>query len=164
MIRRAVFIAVLVCIATPGCADHEDRAMEWYMSAHRDQQKSKRPLLVMTWFLSKGTALDYNVSRTGEWDNVRDVYDWAHQDLRGGQLADKDLADLRELLPKLPKSAAKPPIERTVVVSFERDGKWCTETYDSAKLPEALEKVMLIVGERFETKERKRNPTDKASP
>ena len=38
------------------------------------------------------------------------------------------------------------------------------ETYDSSHIPGTLEKVMLIVGERFETKERKREPTDKALP
>lgn len=154
----------------------EDRALDYYMSAHRDpesdsqqqgvdhQQKSKRQALVITWFLDKRTALLYIVSQEGEWHSVCDVYDWAFEDAQQGQLADKNLADLRELLPKLPKSAEKPPIDRTVVVSFERDGKWCTETYNSAKLPETFEKVMLIVGERHETKEQKREPTDKASP
>jgi hypothetical protein len=146
----------------------QDEAVEYYMSAHRDpagdleqqganhQQKPKRPLLVMTWFLRSGTALRYNVTQKGKWFNVRNVYDWASQDAHGGQLSAKELANLRGLLPKLPKSAAKPPIERTVVVSCERDGKWCTETYDSSHIPETLERVMLIVGERFETKDRKR--------
>ena len=85
----------------------------------------------------------------------------AHEDSQSGKLSDSHLSNLRTLLPKLPKSAAnKPPISRTVVISFERDGKWCTETYDSSKLPETLERIMLIVDERFE---RNRESTAKAA-
>jgi hypothetical protein len=42
---------------------------------------------------------------------------------------------------------------RTVHVSFESDDKWRTETYDAADLPAEFEKIMLIIGERFETKD-----------
>ena len=136
------------------------QAVESQMAAHADpakQPKSKRPVLVMTWFEDDGTeAMIYRVSQNGEWFNALDVYNHAIEDSRHGKLSDADLAKLRTLLAKLPKSAAnKPPISRTVVVSFQRDGKWCTETYDSSKLPETLEKIMLILDERVETKDRK---------
>ena len=149
-------------------------AVESHMAAHTDpaakQQgaerhpKSERPVLVMTWFQDDCiSALFYHVSQKGEWFSVLNVYNHAHQDAQSGKLSDSHLSNLRTLLPKLPKSAAnKPPISRFVVISFERDGKWCTETYDSSHLPDALEKVMLIVGERFETKDRKREPNAKA--
>jgi hypothetical protein len=120
-------------------------------------------LLEITWSLRKGVHLFYDVSQGGDWYNARNVVYFAVQANQNGQFSEKDLADLRGLLPKLPKSAAKPPIERTVAVSCERDGRWCTETYDSSHIPETLEKIMLILGERFETKDRKHDPTEKAS-
>jgi hypothetical protein len=145
----------------------EGAEVQHYMAFHPEpgsrvtpQPKGDGPLLAITWFQGPPTGrlrygLLYKVSQKGEWYNVREVYQWATQADHRGQLSDKNLADLRELLPKLPKSTAKPPIERTVVITFEQDGKWRREVYDSADLPETFEKVMLIVGERFETKDRK---------
>jgi hypothetical protein len=98
-------------------------------------------VLILTWFRNEGsTALFYEVSANGDWYNAREVYNWATQATRRGKLSDTNLSNLRTLLPKLPKSAAKPPIERTVVISFEREGKWCKEVYDSSSLPETFEK------------------------
>ena len=54
----------------------------------------------------------------------------------------------------MPESKAEPPIERTVLVSFQSDDKWRTETYDAAELPKEFENLMLIIGERAETKDR----------
>jgi len=102
------------------------------------------------------------VNEDGEWQNDRYVGArnflgaFAIQDSKRGQLSSKGLADLRALLRKLPTSNAKPPIERTVRVSFARDGRRLEEAYDSSSLPEPLEGVLKIIGERFETKDRHR--------
>ena len=47
-----------------------------------------------------------------------------------------------------------PPISRTVHVSFQDAKQWRTETYDATALPEKLEQILVILGERFETKNR----------
>jgi hypothetical protein len=152
-------------MSNPGARE----AVKYYMEAHRDPTARTtkedaeheggpgRSLLVMTWFLrGPKIGLVYTVSQEGASFNVRDVYNWAHQDSQKGQLSDKELARLRILVSKLPASTAKPPIERTVVVSFARERKWCTEIYDSASLPGTLEETMQIVEERFETKDRRK--------
>ena len=45
-------------------------------------------------------------------------------------------------------------VERTVYVSFLVGKDWRTVSYDSAELPKEFERVMLLIGERFETKKR----------
>jgi hypothetical protein len=61
------------------------------------------------------------------------------------------------LLRKLPKSMAKPPINRTLVVSFERNGKWHTEVYDISSLPDALEGALKIAGQPFGTRDQRKD-------
>jgi hypothetical protein len=142
---------------------YEGEAVRHHMYAHPEpgsdphrQPKTQHKLLAITWFLRSGiSALYYEVSPTGKWYSVRDVYNWARQSSERGQLDDDTVVYLQRLLPKLPKSTAKFPIERTVVITFEQDGKWRREVYDSADLPETFEKVIYVVGERFETKDRK---------
>ena len=142
---------------------HMTNHQEWQQISAVPKAKPEHRVLVMTWFLRSGRiALFYTVSDEGKSYNVRSVYnvcDGAEQDSHKAQLSDKTLADLRTLLSQLPKSKAKPPIAQTVVLSFKRDGKWSREVYDSTALPETVEKIMLIVGERFETKDRKRQQT-----
>lgn len=56
------------------------------------------------------------------------------------------------LLESLPTSRNPPPIDRTVHLSFQDRAEWRTETYNADNLPAAMEAVMEIIGERFETK------------
>lgn len=175
-IRDVLFLAVLVVVA---CADlradeprptlkellrqEPDESRNSAPAAVRDhllkhakpQWGATRHLLVISWFLGTGrTALQYTVAEDGTSDNVREVYNWASQDWHQKLLAADDLNRLAKLLPKLPESTAEPPVERTVHVSFQSGEKWRTVTYDAAALPNEFEKVILIIGERFETADR----------
>jgi hypothetical protein len=113
-------------------------------------------VVAITWFLRDGVALQYAVNANGkEWD-CRQVYDAATQASHDNQL---DAARLRELtgaLSKLPASTTPPPLANLVIVSRQAGAVWRTDVYDSRKLPSAMESVMAIIGERFETRERQK--------
>ncbi len=114
-----------------------------------------RHLLVISWFLDRGiTALRYTVTTDGRSEDVRHVYNNAYQDHHTKSLTEKHLTTLKELVTTLPQSKAVPPIGRTVHVSFQDGKQWRTETYDATALPEKLEQILVILGERFETKDR----------
>jgi hypothetical protein len=141
-------------------AYHRDPAGASQQQDGKKQPKAERKLLVMTWFL-RGTAVAvyYDVWPKGEWCTVKESRNWAFMGPYRGQFSDKKLADLRGLLAKLPKSVAKSPTDGSVVVSFERDGKWCTEIYDSSALSETVEKVMLLIlGVMSDSLDRERKP------
>lgn len=134
-------------------------AVRYYLNFHAEPQPGiPRPILVISWFPGDGkTALRYRVIENGNIEDVRDVFNRTTQAWHQRVLPRLDLRQLKELLPTLPASTAEPPIGRTVLVSFQSRDKWRTETYDAAKLPDELEKVLLIIGERFETKNRHQN-------
>jgi hypothetical protein len=134
-------------------------AVRRHLSYHTGPQRgSHRHLLVISWFRGNGrVVLRYLVEDNGLTDNVRYIYDHLPQDFNQRTLSEDELKQITGLLPTLPESNAEPPIERTVLVSFQSGDKWRTETYDASKLPDEFEKVMLIIGERFETKNRHQN-------
>jgi hypothetical protein len=140
----------------PNSTSEISDAVRWQMSYHADPQwGGRKHILVVSWFHWKVVGvLRYKVTENGESDNVRCYYNHASQDYRDETLSTESMRSLRDLLLKLPASSAEPPIERTVHVSFQAGDKWRTETYDAAKLPDEFEKVMLIIGERFETEGR----------
>jgi hypothetical protein len=156
----------VVCADEPGPTlkelvqkESEGRAARSYLAGHTEFQPNKtktRNLLTISWFISKygNSVWLYHITDDGSFLNGRDVYDWALQASSQTILPPNDLKRLKVLLSALPQSNAEPPIERTVLVSFQSGDKWRTETYDAAALPEAFEKVLLIVGERSETKDR----------
>ncbi len=114
-------------------------------------------ILLITWFLDDGrAALRYAVTESGNVRDIRVVHSWAFQDGRDKQLTNEQLKTLHDLISRLPKSTAAPPINRTVYVSLLNKMDWRTETYDSEELPEEFESVLEILGERFETRDRKR--------
>ena len=96
------------------------------------------------------------MSEAGYVCDVRDVYNWALQASNRKQLEEEPLKTLHQLIPVLPKSTTEPPIGRTVYVSFKDKNCWRTETYDAEKLPGEFESVLQILGERFETRDRKK--------
>jgi hypothetical protein len=121
-------------------------------------------LVVVSWFPDKLRDKDsycilrYTVTDIGNSHNRRIAIHYGNADAQDGNdatLPTDQLKALRGLLETLPESKEAPPIGRTVLVSFQSDDKWRTETYDAAKLPEEFEKVMAIIGERFETKDRR---------
>jgi hypothetical protein len=112
-------------------------------------------VLAISWFLDH-FVLQYRVTEEGVASDVRETrLGWQAGNRK--QLSKDEFASLLKILPTLPKSETKPPIERTVYVSFLHDGTWRRETYDSSSLPAALEAALNIIGERFETKDRKGN-------
>jgi hypothetical protein len=145
------------------------RAIKVYMAPHRDPATApeqqgvnrpftvKNPLLVMTWFRDGGrTAVRYTTSQNGQSYNGRDTYPNTQSQI-GRQLSNKNLGELHALLVKLPKPIGQPPINRTLVVSFERKGKWRTEVYDISSLPESLEGVLKIAGQPFGSREQRKD-------
>src|SRR5262249_7299878 len=110
-------------------------------------------LLVISWWKDRIMVLQYTVTDDGAYESVRDT-PRAKQANRRKTIDEEELKRLIDLLPALPESTAEPPIQETVLVSFQSGKKWRTETYDTANLPDKLEKAMLIIGERGETKDR----------
>ena len=123
---------------------------------NREGQRQKRirhRILVVTWFLKSGAcALQYEVDTLGGINSVRHVYNWATQAGETHEISYSQVIDIQALLEKLPPSGNPPPIDRTVHVSFQDHAEWRTGTYDADKLPAAMEAIMHIIGERFETK------------
>ncbi|HSI32933.1 MAG TPA: hypothetical protein VK986_05025, partial [Tepidisphaeraceae bacterium] len=70
--------------------------------------------------------------------------------------------ELTALLAALPASKSPPPLARLVIVSRQVGDEWRTDVYDAAELPPAMEAVMAILGERYETRGRRpaRSPAD----
>jgi hypothetical protein len=118
-----------------------------------------RRILLISWFRGRGRiAIRYSVSDDRHSRSVRDVFNWAHQASGDEVLSQEKMDSLKALLPALPHSDAEPPIHRTVLVSRQMGNEWRTETYDGAKLPDALEKIFKIIGERSETMNRHKPP------
>lgn len=116
----------------------------------------RKRLLLVTWFRGSGSsAFVYTVHDSGQVVDVREVHGWASQAMRARDLGETQTNTLRDLVRKLPESNATPPIHRTVHVSMRDGEKWRTETYDATALPEEFEAVMEVVGERFETRDRR---------
>lgn len=124
---------------------------------NRDGRREKRirnRILVITWFRGNGSnALQYEVDASGHINSVRNVYNWATQANHSHEIDYAQITELQALLETLPPSGDSPPIDRTVHLSFQDRTEWRTETYDADNLPTAMETVMEIIGERFETKE-----------
>jgi hypothetical protein len=118
-----------------------------------------RRILLISWFRGRGRiAIRHSVSDDRHSRSVRDVFSWARQGAGDEVLSQEKMDSLKALLPVLPHSDADPPIHRTVLVSRQVGDEWRTETYDGAKLPDALEKIFKIIGERSETKSRHNPP------
>jgi hypothetical protein len=133
----------------------EGRAKEvqQYLRYHcRPEWDGQRQILVVSWF-HEHYILFYRVGESGHCFDARETV-MATQACSEKRLSRDKLQALRHLMDKLPGSYAEPPTEQTVLVSFQLGDKWRTETYDAAGLPNEFEKVMLIIGERFETKDR----------
>ena len=129
-----------------------------YVDGRTSEVKYRRVLL-MSWFRRLGRiAIRYSVSDDRHSRSVIDVFNWAHQASRDEVLSQERMDSVKALLPVLPHSDAEPPIHRTVLVSCQVGAEWRTETYDGAKLPDALEKILKIIGEREETKSRHNPP------
>jgi hypothetical protein len=147
------------------CAYPDTEAMRYYRESHatpynwgqpfaNGERGSTDAVLVMTWFRSPNIGLRYCVLSTGREFDVRDVYNWAFQASRSRQMSAREFAKLKGTAESLPDSEATPALNRLVIVSHWAKGKWRTERYDQKQLPAGMEKIMNIVGERFETKER----------
>ena len=98
------------------------------------------------------TALLYMVIEKGEATDVREVYDWAHQDSHRKQLSTTELKNLREVIRQLPAKNTYPPLNRLVIVRFREGTTWTSRSFDSLALPEPMRRIYDIVGEREESK------------
>jgi hypothetical protein len=132
-----------------------DSADNWPSPFGGRRESFGRPTVAITWFLREGTALQYAVGANGrEWDS-RHVYNWAIRATHEKQLDAAQMRELSAALSSLPISTTTPPVENLVIVSRWVGETWRTDVYDSRKLPPPMESVMAIIGERFETRERR---------
>jgi hypothetical protein len=99
-------------------------------------------------------ALRYVVTESGQEVDYREVYNWASQASHRRQLSEIELGSLRAALKELPLESESPPIERLVIVSFREGDNWVTRSYDSAMLPNPMQRIYDIIGERFESTRR----------
>ena len=100
-------------------------------------------------------ALQYFVTETGQEYDCRNVYNWAIQASNRKQLSEPELTSLRSAIRELPAGSVSPPIERLVVVSFRAGTNWVTRSYESTAPPQSMRQIYDIVGERFESKEKR---------
>lgn len=68
------------------------------------------------------------------------------------QLSEADIKKLREVLKKLPRENASPPLKHLEFVSFSDGTNWVSRFYDRRVRSKALQKVYDIVGEREDLK------------
>ena len=142
--------------AAPDFSKYPDtRSFRSYLYDHTSAARHLRQgdlLAVSAFPAGDRFALQYFVSKTGQENDVRDVYNWAMQASRCKQLSLADLKNLHAALDQLPAKSTSPPIERLVIVSFRQSSKWVTRSYDSRALPNSMRRIYDIIGERFESK------------
>lgn len=137
----------------------KSRAFESFKSHHEKHQRLPdfgESLILITWFRSENIGLEYVVDTNGKKWDCRVVHDWAAQDSHDGLIEEKQLEELSTVVRSLPESGVTPPLERLVMVTRRRNDAWRTDAYDADQLPDSLEKVFSIIGERFETRDRVR--------
>ncbi len=104
----------------------------------------------------------YTVTEKGEAIYVREVYDWAHQNVHYKQLSAAELKSLREAIRQLPAKNAYPPLDRLVIVRFREGANWTSRSFDNLALPEPMRRIYDIHGEREESR-REREQQKQAS-
>lgn len=118
-------------------------------------ERVERRVFMMKWFRSGGRiAIRYWVNDQLDAWSVRQVFNWANQATTRKTLSRDQMRRICQLASSLPKSTADPPIDQAVVVNYQDASEWRTAIYDATALPEELERILLILGERFETKSR----------
>jgi hypothetical protein len=139
-------------------------AEEVFLFHDRSDWQGKARILAITWFYrGQHSALQYFLNEDGYLRDWRQILKNSQRDVQASDersLRAAELKSVKSLIADLPESKTEPPIELTVLVSFQSGDKWRTETYDAAALPDEFEKVMYIIGERFETKDRHKKKTD----
>ena len=110
-----------------------------------------RILFISRFSKDPGVAYQYSVSDTGRVQSQLDLYKWSVRDVHVADLKKEQLKTLQASIPRLPKSTTRPPLDRTMYVSFHENKDWRTQVYDSTKLPEEVKSVMAIINQRLET-------------
>lgn len=104
-----------------------------------------RPLLRITKFCRNAQdAFAYVVWQNGEWCRW-DAIGCGSRSSQYGQLRADELTRLRAELSNLPASSQAPPIEQTVVLSRNYNGKWIRETYDRTDPPKEVDAIMKLI-------------------
>src|SRR5262249_45042795 len=129
-------------------------AVRWFVRKQAQPQWAggRTRVLAISWFFGDGRMVrDYSVYEDGHSVSYLDMFAWGTRGRTESWLSSGDMERLTGWLAKLPESTADPPIDRTVLVSFQLSDKWRTETYDVAKLPDEFEEIMSIIGELRDT-------------
>jgi hypothetical protein len=77
---------------------------------------------------------------------VREVYDWAQQSAEARKLSHPQVESARTLLTTMPPTVENIPFGKGVHVSFWREGKLQTVTYDRGAAPLVLQRLYDIGG------------------
>lgn len=96
--------------------------------------------------------LEYALTASGKWYNVRAIYDWAHQDSRSGTMTAQELSKIEALVMRLPASDEK-PIPKAQLTRVTVGGR--LYKYNSQSLPSVLKEIFeLMGGMRHEAKDK----------
>jgi len=124
--------------------------------------QQQAPLLTIDFSLdSKGdqepghVVILYSLAGDGREFDVRNVYDWAHQDSHQRELSKDTVAKIIGLLRGLPDSKERNiPKDRLVTVKFLDGNEVKLKTYHGKRLPRAMKKILELLGEiRFELRD-----------
>lgn len=101
--------------------------------------------------ITKFTDIDkvatvYAVTQDRHENDSRWVYQWAMQNSHAKRLSGEEMERLRTAIGELPAHNEAPPIGRLVMVSFQSGTNWVTRTYDTAKMPEGMTKILGVIG------------------
>ena len=117
--------------------DLHSPALDAIAKTHADAGTDRdERLLLTTWFLDGDprVAMMSSVRPDGHVSAYRYVHDWSVQNSTKSDLVADQVLELRGAIDHLPASQS-PPLAKLLIVSFRRNGRWLTRTYDRTALP-----------------------------
>jgi len=139
-------------LANPAFARYQNRrspAFDRLVQTHADAANDRREELILltTWFLDGDprAAMMCRVRPDGHVTTFEYVYDAEVRGSRKTNLVPDQLAALRQAIRRLPPSQS-PRLEDLLIVSFLRDGRWITRTYDRTAPPPAAAELFAVTG------------------
>lgn len=158
----SLFLLIAGYVFTGGKSSHwallvyypPDAAFNKIVYAHYSwvHDTSKPSLYYATWFAGKSTpyAMVSGADAQGRTYKMRDVDNWAIQNVWNGQLTPAQVSLLKQILGTLPPGANGPPHGRMLFLSFNVNGHRETRIYDRAALPPEIEELYKIAGAEIE--------------
>jgi len=117
----------------------------------------KKQLVYVTWLYGGGTgiAMENFLGSDGNFSSYRDVFNWAIQANHGAKFDVSTMNLIKEQLKAVPSRNSHPPLNKLLIFSFQRDGKWHTRTFDKSKLPSSVDRVIQLWNRSLPPSERR---------